>query len=111
MLKSIVALVAKTLGFSGVPFFDPDRDLWQTDKLEHFAGVALLTLALSFVFPNVVAAGVAILAALTFELGQWDVLRTAAPHLIGEPGYGFGVLDLIVGAAGAVSVVIILALV
>jgi len=118
VLTSVLAFLSKLLhpvlhlfGVDVAPFFDPDMNVWSLDKFEHFVGVGALTWGFSVFFPNVTAAIIAIICAAIFELGQWDALRTAAPSKIGEPGYGFGVLDLAFGAAGAVATVIALAFV
>lgn len=115
MLTSILAFVTKLLhpvfhlfGVDVAPFFDPDTKIWSIDKLEHFLGVALLTWVGCVFLPNVTAAIVAVCGAALFELGQWDSVRTTAPTKLGTPGYGFGLLDLVAGAAGAGSIVVVL---
>lgn len=117
MLTSVIAFIAKlltpiwkALGFDVAPFFDPDTTILSWDKLQHFVGIGLLTWGFAVVFPNVTAAIVAVICATIFELGQWDALRSAAVYKIGTPGYGFGLLDLAAGVAGAATTVLILAL-
>ena len=118
MLRTIVAFLVKLttpvwklFGMQPLPMFDPDTKLFAWDKLEHFLGAALLTWVLANFYANVEAAFLAFGFAVAFEIGQFDAVRSGAPTLLGEPGYGIGILDLIVGAAGAATVVIVLAFV
>ena len=82
-------------------FLDPDTRILAIDKLEHlgfgFAMAVFLLLGLSippvWTFLAVVSVGGA------FELGQWDIAHSLGRA--GEPGFGFGLLDLAADALGA----------
>lgn len=80
-------------------FFDPDRQFFTMDKLQHAAfgaGITLVALALGFgplwSFLAVLALGI------TYELGQWDVARHFMSRM--HPGFGFGLLDLLADLIG-----------
>lgn len=91
-------------------FFDPDRRLFSKDKVQHFAGAAFIMLLALVVVPFVEALlppplralALIFVIAATFEAGQWDAVR--GTEYLGRPGYGFGLLDLVVGMVGALVV-------
>lgn len=92
-------------------FFDPDRNWKSPDKIEHLAGGFVACMALDAFTPLWLALVVTVVIASAFELGQWDVARNGDVQfvdengdpndLLGHAGFGFGLLDLAVGAAGA----------
>ena len=90
-------------------FFDPDRRVFSADKLGHLiGGCGAALVVLPFVSWPLALGIVAVVGAI-FELGQWDGVR-GTPYL-GQPGYGFGLLDLtadLVGALVAILLVVVL---
>lgn len=78
---------------------DPDRDWRSLDKAQHAAAC----FALCLLFDGLLLLGDAFLitvwTAAAYEAGQTDV--AVSRRLLGTPGYGFGILDLAFGVAGA----------
>src|SRR5437867_10244981 len=93
------------------PFFDPDTKLFALDKLWHFGATFGAALLLSWIVGDGTAWAAVVGGAVGFELGQWDIARNVPaakvepsalyPKAEFLPGYGFGLLDLAVGALGA----------
>lgn len=93
------------------PFFDPDRNVFAEDKLEHFAAMLVLAFLLRILFLPPAVLLICFLVACAFEMGQFDLARQVpafhddAP--VGSlvrpfrPGYGFGLLDVAAGMTGA----------
>jgi hypothetical protein len=116
LLTSAIALFCKFFGITDQPFFDPDTTVFSFDKLDHAVGgtaIAIFLGALGFSAVGVLL-GAAFVGAV-FELGQWDTARNldikfappgATPESpLGHAGFGFGLLDIAAGVAGAAVLV------
>lgn len=85
---------------------DPDRDLRNLDKLEHFLGCFGLCAFFDLTFLSTGSAFLFTLwTAAVYEVGQLDVAYSlkdsSGRRYAGQPGYGIGWLDWLVGAVGA----------
>lgn len=85
---------------------DPDRDLRNLDKLEHFAGCFILCAFFDLTFLATWSAfWFTVWTAAVYEAGQLDVAYSlkdsSGRRYAGQPGYGIGWLDWLVGAVGA----------
>lgn len=95
-------------------YLDPDRTIFALDKAEHFALSAALVVMLAPLFGIPMAAFIAFVSGVTFELGQVDVLRDPSvvgkdgQPLLGKPGFGFGVFDILADAAGILTAAILM---
>lgn len=95
-------------------YLDPDTRVFSRDKFEHFGGCLGFTLILLFIgFSPPAALLLTMLVGAVFELGQVDTARNLSVMtrdgrpLLGQPGFGFGLLDLawdIVGALVAIGI-------
>jgi len=87
------------------PFFDPDRRLLSGDKLQHLVGGLGVGLGASLVVAWPLVLAVVFVVGAIFELGQWDAVRGTS--FLGQPGYGFGPLDLAADVLGGVAAVLL----
>lgn len=79
-------------------WMDPDNDWLGADKLAHgvmgFAlGIFMLGLHLQYHLSLPRQLAVALLVSVAYELGQTDTAASA--NMLGKPGYGFGLLDIV----------------
>ena len=82
-------------------WFDSDRDWRSLDKMEHLFGGFCVCLLLQPFTPSGLSAFLWTMAiGLAYEAGQADVAH--AQRLLGKPGYGIGMVDLVYDGIGAV---------
>lgn len=80
-------------------FLDPDRNWRSWDKIEHAAlGFAVCAIA-TFVLAPLPAFGFTLWTAAIYEAGQTDTAQSLGK--LGQPGFGFGLLDQAFSTAGA----------
>jgi hypothetical protein len=79
--------------------FDPDYDWRSLDKVQHAAAGFALCLGFNLVLAIGDAFLIAVWTLAVFEAGQTDVAHSL--RRLGIPGFGFGLLDLAFGIAGA----------
>jgi hypothetical protein len=81
-------------------WLDPDYDWRSFDKIEHlFGGFAVCLVLQPFTPSGLNALAWTMVIGLVYELGQADVARSQ--RLLGKPGYGIGLLDLVYDCVGA----------
>ena len=84
---------------------DPDRDWRRFDKVQHAASGFVICLLSDAFLPLGTALLLTLWTALVYEAGQTDVafnLRDGSGRrYAGRPGFGFGLLDIAFGLAGA----------
>lgn len=78
---------------------DPDRDWRNLDKVQHAAAGFALCLGFDIVLLVGDAFLLTVWTLAVFEAGQTDVAHSL--RRTGVPGFGFGLLDLLFGIAGA----------
>jgi len=88
-------------------WLDPDRDLRSFDKVEHFAGGFAICCLFSFFLSPIAALWWTSWTAAIYEAGQTDTAHSlrdsSGRRYAGQPGYGFGLVDLAVGILGAIA--------
>ena len=92
---------------------DPDRNWRSPDKRRHVLLFWFVTGVLTWFWPPIDAAVIAFLLGCALEAGQWDAVRDYQLGYInrdgdyvpalGQPGYGFGLLDLAANTVGIVA--------
>jgi len=86
---------------------DPDHDLRSFDKVEHFAGGFAICGLFSFFLSPIAALWWTSWTAAIYEAGQTDTAYSlrdgGGRRYAGQPGYGFGLVDLAVGILGAIA--------
>jgi hypothetical protein len=81
-------------------WFDPDRDWRSVDKLMHLVGGFAVCLLLQPFTPSGLSAFLwTMVIGLVYEAGQADVAHSQ--RLLGKPGYGIGLVDLVYDGTGA----------
>lgn len=84
---------------------DPDRNLRSWDKVEHAAFGFVLCCLFTFALSPLAAFWWTVWSGAIYEAGQTDVAYSlrdgSGRRYAGQPGYGFGLLDLACDVAGA----------
>lgn len=84
---------------------DPDLNLRSADKYQHAAAGFALCVLLDALFTCSTALALVAYAAVVFEAGQLDTAYSlrdgSGRRYAGQPGFGFGLLDIAFGVAGA----------
>lgn len=86
--------------------FDPDWDWRSWDKIEHLFGGFGVRLLMELKETGWDAVFWSCVIFVVYELGQTDVARSQ--KLLGKPGYGIGLLDLLYDLAGMLLAIALL---
>lgn len=84
---------------------DPDMNLRSADKYQHAAAGFALSVLLNVLFSCSTALAIVAYTAVVYEAGQTDTAYSlkdgSGRRYAGQPGFGFGLLDIAFGIAGA----------